>query len=93
MLGYSIAATFSVTRGAGAFSISPHFMLRAVVPWDSPAFRLLDMRAADLSKKFSSPVDYANWVIQELDVLFRKGKASPTDVTPSGITLLHVREA
>ncbi|KAH9219366.1 hypothetical protein DL95DRAFT_443461 [Leptodontidium sp. 2 PMI_412] len=90
ILGYSIAANFSVTRGAGAFSISPHFMLRAVVPWDSPAFRLLYVKAMDLSERFSSPIDHANWAIQELDVLFRKGKASPTDVNPHGTTLLHM---
>ncbi|KAG4435049.1 hypothetical protein IFR05_009473 [Cadophora sp. M221] len=90
VLGYSIAATFSVARGAGAFAISPHFMLRAVVPGDSPAFRLLDVRAGDFRGKFSSPIDHVNWIIQEFDVLFRKGKASPTDVDPYGRTLLHM---
>ncbi|KAH7323857.1 hypothetical protein BKA65DRAFT_75918 [Rhexocercosporidium sp. MPI-PUGE-AT-0058] len=90
MLGFSVAATLSVARGAGGLAISPHFMLRAVVPKDSPAFRLLDFNAWNSDGGFRNPIEHANWIIQQLAVLFRDGKASPTDTLPSGKTLLHV---
>ena len=92
VLGYSIAATFSVGRGAGGLSISPYLILRAVVPRDSPAFRLLDLSVWDRNNKlrFSSPFDHVNWILQQLNLLFQDGKASPTDVTSDGTTLLYV---
>ncbi|KAL2062675.1 hypothetical protein VTL71DRAFT_5747 [Oculimacula yallundae] len=89
-LGYAIAATLSVARGAGGFAISPHFMIRAVVPEESPAFRLLSWEYSDTFRaNTTNYLDVADWLLQELGTLFRAGKASPTDILPDGKTLLH----
>ncbi|PVH79597.1 hypothetical protein DL98DRAFT_655347 [Cadophora sp. DSE1049] len=93
ILGYSLAATFSATRGPGGLALSPQLTLRAVVPRNSPAFNLIDSiercPTADV-KKFSNPLDHANWVLRQLNILFNDGQASPIDVTEDGVSLLHL---
>ncbi|XMA09919.1 hypothetical protein WAI453_002710 [Rhynchosporium graminicola] len=53
-LGFSVVATLSMARGAG-FSISPHFIIRAIVPDDSPSFRLLVLNDKDLGVMAKRP--------------------------------------
>ncbi|CZT43198.1 uncharacterized protein RSE6_03197 [Rhynchosporium secalis] len=89
-LGFSVVATLSMARGAG-FSISPHFIIRAIVPDDSPSFRLLDLNYKDLVVS-DDYLDRAKLVLQELTTLFRDGKAAPTDVRADGSTLLHIHK-
>jgi hypothetical protein len=79
-----------MTHGAGGFSISPKLHFRAVVPKDSPAFKLvgkygrhhryLHMEKGEIRRTH-----------QALFELFRAGRASPTDTLENGDTLLHVR--
>ncbi|KAH7371860.1 hypothetical protein BKA64DRAFT_729050 [Cadophora sp. MPI-SDFR-AT-0126] len=88
LLGYSIAVTFSATRGPGGLAISPHLALRAIVPRDSPAFSLIRKKYLDISES-STPMAEANWILRQLKMLFDQGKASPTDITENGDTLLH----
>lgn len=91
ILGYSIAATFSATRGPGGLAISPQLTLRAVVPDDSPAFSLLKfVPCRDDEGQSPDIMDHAKWVLYQLNLLFEDGKASPMDVTQDGRTLLHV---
>lgn len=93
ILGYSIAATFSATRGPGGLAISPQLTLRAVVPDDSPAFSLLrsmEYYCRGDNEQFPTLIDRAEWVLHQLTLLFNDGKASPMDVTQDGRTLLHV---
>lgn len=93
ILGYSIAATFSATRGPGGLAINPQLTLRAVVPYDSPAFSLLkSMNYNHLGDNGQIPtlIDRAEWVLHQLTLLFSNGKASPMDITQDGRTLLHV---
>jgi hypothetical protein len=91
-LGFSIAAIFSIKRGAGGLSISPNLTLRAVVSEASPAFQLLDSVnwLSNGDEMFSNPSDHVNWILQQLNTLFQDGKASPTDVTSDAKTLLAV---
>ena len=93
ILGYSIAATFSATRGPGGLAISPQLTLRAVVPNDSPAFSLLkNMNYSNIGDNGQIPdlLNRAEWALYQLSLLFNNGKASPIDVTQDGETLLHV---
>ncbi|KAG4421719.1 hypothetical protein IFR04_005095 [Cadophora malorum] len=88
---YSIAATFSATRGPGGLAISPQLTLRAVVPDDSPAFSLLKfVPCRDDEGQSPDIMDHAKWVLYQLNLLFEDGKASPMDVTQDGRTLLHM---
>lgn len=83
--------TFSATRGTGGLAISPQLTLRAVVPDDSPAFRLLrSMSFFGHDAQFPNLKDRAEWVLYQLNLLFDNGEASPMDVTQDGETLLHV---
>ena len=40
--------------------------------------------------EFATPLDHAEWILQQLKILFRTGTAHPKDVLPNGETLLHV---
>ncbi|KAL4962979.1 uncharacterized protein BDV14DRAFT_202228 [Aspergillus stella-maris] len=68
----------TLTRGAGAMSISPTLRFYSVVPDDTPTFELL--RTTD---------DFP-FVHDAFLELFRAGKAAPTDRLADGTTLLHV---
>ena len=92
MLGLSVVANLSV-KGGGRFpNLDSNIAFRAVVPPESPAFQLLDFSKTELGDKagFTTSLDHAEWILQQLDVLFQARKASPRDVLPDGMTLLHV---
>ncbi|KAL3458404.1 hypothetical protein BJX64DRAFT_266727 [Aspergillus heterothallicus] len=88
LLRFSVAVSLSVTKGAGGLSISPTLQFRAVVPDNSPAFKLL----SNASPKFWLPQDMRliRKTHHDLFQLFEKGLASPSDTLQNGDTLLHV---
>ncbi|RDW93628.1 uncharacterized protein DSM5745_00950 [Aspergillus mulundensis] len=77
-----------MTRGAGAFSISPTIRVHAVVSWDSPAVTLFQERTL-----INSNGECTKCVLQHIKdnlfQMFRDGTASPTDRLPDNSTLLH----
>ena len=96
LLANTVRATISITTGAGGYTINPCLKLHAIVPKNSPAFRLLDFdhckecfltTRAPRSKEIS---EYFENALRQLYELFKDGRASPTDVDESGQTLLHV---
>lgn len=70
--------------------------MRGVVYDDSPAFDLL--HSATPGWPLQRPEKYTveatgaimNGIVQKLEILFREGNASPTDVDSYGNSLLHV---
>lgn len=96
LLANTIRASMSITAGAGDFSISPCLNFRALVPRDSPAFKLLDYKT--LSNHCShTPLSRTSEVcenfesaLREVYDLFRSRVASPNDVDEDGNTLLMV---
>ena len=80
----------SFTRGAGGFSISPRLSFVNVVPWDSPAFALLEAYKMDWDGVLKNPSKHAEKILMQMYRLFETGKASSTDVNQYGNTLLHV---
>ena len=98
LLSFSVQATLSVVTGAGGLSISPRLSFRNIVPRDSPAFKLLrglEILSYNEKKPLSHIVisSYLDSTLKQLHKLFGEGKASPTDVTSKGSTLLHVSQA
>lgn len=99
LLANTVRATISITAGAGGFSINPCLNYRALVPSNSPAFSLLNLR--ELSKGFRSmPLsqtnevcEYFESILQQLYELFKDKAASPTDIDEDGETLLTVISA
>jgi hypothetical protein len=83
-LNFSIAASFAMTKGAGGLAISPNLQFRAIVPSNSPAFKLL-LRSG--SGRDGSAIRSSHKALFEL---FYAGLASPTDTLGNGTTLLHV---
>ena len=85
-------ATFSITRGAGGFSISRALHCMRVVDYNTKTFRL----AASLVEDCPYACRIEDWEyrlnrrIQEIECLFREGQATPYDVDLWGNTLLHV---
>lgn len=89
LLARTLQASMSFTRGAGGFSISPTISFSALVPSDSPVFRLLDF---NFSRK-TSVQDISSWFDLRIDQilhLFETRAASPYDVDQDGNTMLHV---
>lgn len=86
MLSFSI----SISRGAGRSTISPNLTFRAIVSDTSPAFSLFNFGALDIAH--SQKINYFTWATQELYRLFTEQKASPSDVSSKGETLLHVSD-
>ena len=96
LLARAIDASMSITRGAGGLSISSNLQCARVVPYDSPAFKLVRSVFLDDGPRRRSKIEmeaYATkFVLPELERLFCSGKASPYDVdSETGDTLLHVR--
>lgn len=89
LLARTLQASISFTRGAGGFSISPTISFSALVPSDSPLFRLLEFNfssktsAHDMSKSFDVRIG-------QILHLFENCAASPYDVDQDGNTMLHV---
>ncbi|TGO25485.1 hypothetical protein BPAE_0079g00320 [Botrytis paeoniae] len=69
LLGYSIAFTIFLTRGAGGFSIGPLLGFNATAPTLSPAFRLLyATKYRNLNRHpFQRALDGKSWVYSEHD--------------------------
>lgn len=84
LLSFSISFEYS-SRGP---SVTPHLAFRATVPRDSPAFKVFDLDTI-IHFDRSQAGSYCTWAIKELHYLFCHQKASPGDVTPQGLTLLH----
>ncbi len=94
MLNISIRATLSIVTGAGGLSISPRLSFRNTVPYDSPAFKLLQqVRISDHDHVDSSTMSrFLKTTLRQLYQLFSDRKASPQDETKYGETLLHVSQ-
>lgn len=96
LLAGAIEASIAITRGAGGLSIGPNLRCAHVVPYDSPAFRLIQSierrtLSFDLILRHIWQLDtLLESSIYQLQHLFRAGKASPYDVDLDGNTLLHV---
>lgn len=83
-----VNASFQLTRGAGAFSLSPSLSCIRVVPHKSPAFELITLHMFDIvCPGILLTSDVVIWKLREL---FQDGRASPGDVNPDGQSLLHV---
>ncbi|MCJ1467990.1 hypothetical protein MMC07_006616 [Pseudocyphellaria aurata] len=88
LLARTLQASMSFTRGAGGFSISPTMSFSALVPSDSPVFRLLDFTFSsktsvqDMSRCFDLR-------IHQIVHLYETRAASPYDVDQDGNTMLH----
>ena len=85
-------ATFSITRGAGGFSISRALHCMRVVDDSTKTFTLVGSLDKDCPYACRIEVwEYRlNRRIQEIECLFREGQATPYDVDLEGNTLLHV---
>lgn len=90
-LRFSLQIALSMTKGAGGFSIGPRLNVRTIVPYDSPASDCLNQI---FSRRWVPNYDFDEFLesaLQHILGLFNEGKAAPTDLTPDGRTLLHVR--
>ncbi|KAL4923232.1 uncharacterized protein BDV17DRAFT_277743 [Aspergillus undulatus] len=89
-LGLSIYLMFTLTRGAGGFTICPTIQLRAVVSDDSPQFKLLSDMIINFRR--AEIVDQHKVLQETMDsvlMMFHTKEASPTDQLGDGSTLLH----
>ena len=93
LLNRAIAMAFSMSSGAGGFSISPSFTYYATVDEDSaPAFRLLETLsdAYWYCDRDDSLNGLSELVSRKILGLFQERQASPTDMSSYNKTLLHV---
>ena len=90
VLSFSIQASLTITKGAGGFSISPHLEFRAIVPVNSPVFRLLLDTQADLMSHTAG--DVIENTQKKLLGLLQEGQGSYSDTLSDGDTILHVSE-
>jgi len=89
---------FLHARVAGWISLYPTLSFRAVVPDDSPVFRYFkDARnlILDVGENKTPPTNAMLQSIlartsESIIQNFREGRATPTDMTPSGKTIMHV---
>jgi hypothetical protein len=92
---------FSNARVAGWRILYPTLSFRAVVPDDSPVFRTFTDAADLLVDKQENKKPLTKAMVQSIlagisqSVIqsFREGHATPTDMTPSGRTILHVSKS
>lgn len=88
LLGISVNVMMTLTRGAGALSISPIIQFRPVVANDSPAFRLLNE-----ARDHANGVNSCEVLHRTRDALVRmiqEREVAPTEQLADGTTLLHV---
>lgn len=88
LLGYSIQLSLNITKGAGGFSIAPLLEFRAIVPMDSPIFRLLFNAEKGLRSGAAGPT--LEQTRKNLLEFLREGKGSCLDTLSDGNTILHV---
>lgn len=93
MFGFKVSASFEVDMGSlYALKLTPSLDFRAVVPYDAPAFELIDrIREMDFNFQPELMPDLVNTTIVELRQLYSEGKARPSDMNPNGEIILHVR--
>jgi hypothetical protein len=96
VLSATIAATVSITTGAGGFSISPSLSISRVVPNDSCAFALFaDERfwkfGAWRRKTVARRHQLLESTREQLLKMFCERQASPKDLNGRGQSLFHVR--
>lgn len=93
MFGFKVSASFEVDMGSSyALKLTPSLDFRAVVPYDAPAFELIDrIREMDFNFQPELMPDLVNTTIVELRQLYSEGKARPSDMNPNGEIILHVR--
>ncbi|KAL4886889.1 hypothetical protein BJY04DRAFT_43414 [Aspergillus karnatakaensis] len=87
-LGLSVQVMMTLTRGAGAFTISPIIRMQAVVCSDSPAFNLIE----SYNYTEYSPEEFSDifkYITATLLQMFSEGAAAPTDRLQDGSTILH----
>ena len=91
MFGFNVSASLEVSMGSRALKIARSLSLRAVVPFDSPAFELIDkIRRVDFNFQPELMPDLVDTTIVELRQLYSEGKARPSDINPRGPLILHV---
>ncbi|KAB8226569.1 FAD binding domain-containing protein [Aspergillus novoparasiticus] len=88
--GLSVSASISIFKEPRRFRVAPHLTFRATVPFDSPAFVLVNKLAySDPNSTSESAVNLVNTVITQLYQLY-DGKAQPRDIDPEGRSILHI---
>lgn len=91
IFGFNVSASLEVSMGSHALKIAPSLSLRAVVPFDSPAFELIDkIRRVDFNFQPELMPDLVDTTIVELCQLYSEGKARPSDINPHGLSILYV---
>ena len=93
LLAGAVEATFSLTAGAGAFSLSPKLSFICTVPFDAPAFQLATLAAESFGwiRDEIKLQRTLQGLSRQLKQLYIDGKGSPRDVNPDGNTVMHVR--
>lgn len=95
LLSKAVNVAFSMSSGAGGFSIAPSFMYYATVDGrTAPAFRLLyllhEHLIFSLAKRKAHSQRFAEKVLEKIFVLYRERRASYTDVNFENCTILHI---
>lgn len=94
LLSRAVNIAFSMSSGAGGFSIAPSFTYYATVDErTAPAFRLLDLlrrHLVSLETKEAHFQGIAQAVFGKIFMLYRERRASYTDVNFNNRTILHV---
>ncbi|KAJ0418415.1 hypothetical protein BJY00DRAFT_287749 [Aspergillus carlsbadensis] len=88
LLGLSMSVMMTLTRGAGACSVSPVIQFHGLVRRSSPAFELVYhvMKGIKQGRAFEALEATRTGLL----MLFREKKAAPTDRLADGSTILHV---
>lgn len=93
LLNRAIAVAFSMSSGAGGFSIGPSFTYYATVDEESaPAFRLLGIleRSFIYYRWYGDLNGIIELVSRKILSLFHERQASPTDMNSHNQSLLHL---
>jgi len=87
----ALEASFTISRGAGGFSVSPFLQVRGLVRDNSPAFELVWTCLKNIwHSKDEKCEAHVTEGLQQLRSLFDLGEAAPGDIDPKGRNLLHV---
>ncbi|KAB8203410.1 FAD binding domain-containing protein [Aspergillus parasiticus] len=88
--GLSVSASISIFKERRGFRVAPHLTFRVTVPFDSPAFVLVNkLGCGGPNSTSESAVNLVNTVIAQLYQLYDEGKARPSDIDPEGRSILH----
>lgn len=86
---WNVHAALNYNRALGTYSISTTLHFKATVPNDHPAFE--KMHHLFFVRETRSPEIPIEETLQSILKMFQDGRASPTDISSDGNTLLHVR--